>query len=68
MKVPAGYDGPAIEIVLKDSKAENLQVIIDTMVQSHLGSAKKIGMFLKNEEEDGDLSKVLIQRLNHFGK
>ena len=60
---PAGYSGPQIEIVLKDSKIDNLGELIDDMLKASI-KGKNIGMFIKNEEEDGDLSKTLIERVN----
>jgi hypothetical protein len=38
MKVPSGYVGPTIEIILKDTKADNLQEIIDGMLNNHIGT------------------------------
>ena len=67
MKKPSDYMGPDIEIVLKDTKADNLSEIIDGLVSSTIGPNKKVGMFLKNEQEDGDLCTTLIQRLKNCG-
>ena len=66
MKKPEGYSGPEIEIVVKDSKADNLAEIIDNLLKSNI-SGKKIAMYQKNEEVDGDLTKTLISRVNHNG-
>jgi nucleosome binding factor SPN SPT16 subunit len=52
---------------LKDNKADNLPEIIDNLISSTIGPNKKVGMFLKNEQEDGDLSTTLIARLKHCG-
>ena len=67
MTKPQGYEGPEIEIVLKDTKATNLSEIIDNLISSSIGSNKKVGMYLKNEQEDGDLSSTLIKRLESCG-
>ena len=67
MAKPQGYQGPEIEIVLKDTKAPNLPEIIDNLISTHIGSNKRVGMFLKNEQEDGDLSSTLIKRLGACG-
>ena len=67
MTKPQGYEGPEIEIVLKDTKATNLSEIIDNLISSSIGSGKKVGMYLKNEQEDGELSSTLIKRLESCG-
>ena len=64
MKKPEGYSGPEIEVVIKDTKADNLSQVIDDLLKKNV-KGKKIAMFQKNEEEDGDLTKTLIQRVKH---
>lgn len=53
---------------MKDSKEENLSGLIDSLLQSNVPSKGKIAIFQKNEKEDGDLSKTLIERIgsNNF--
>ena len=64
LRKPDDYSGPPIEIILKDSKADNLSEFVDNMLTSNLRSGDRVGMFQKNEEVDGDLSKILIERVN----
>lgn len=65
MKKPENYRGPEVEIVVKDSKADNLVEIIDNLLNKIDG--KNVAMFQKNEEVDGDLTKTLLSRVNHKG-
>jgi len=67
MKKPEGYTGPELEFVLKDSKEENLGGLIDNMLSKYIHEGKKIGMYMKNEQEDGELSKTLIERIKSNG-
>lgn len=64
MRKPDDYTGPPIETILKDSKADNIQEFVDNMLTNNLKTGSKVGMFQKNEEIDGDLSKILIERVN----
>lgn len=64
IKEPEGYNGPKLEFILKDNKEENLTGLIDSMLESNVPSKGKIGIFQKNEQEDGDLSKTLVERIN----
>jgi nucleosome binding factor SPN SPT16 subunit len=68
MKQPEDYTGPTVEFVLKDGKQENLSGLLDDMLKTNVTSGNKIAIFMKNEEEDGDLSKTLIDRIkaNNF--
>lgn len=67
MQKPEGYTGPEIEVILKESKCENLQEIVDDLLKKNI-TGSKIGMFLKNDQEDGDLTKTVIERIgaNNF--
>ena len=49
MKKPDEYDGPNIEIILKDTKTENLANLIDDMLRKYIPTAKNVAMFQKNE-------------------
>ena len=64
---PADYQGPPMEIILKPTNADNVQQIIDDMLSKNVTTGKKIGMFMKGEQEDGDLTKTLIERTKALG-
>ena len=61
MKKPEGYDGPSIEIVLKDQKADKDEIdriVQETLKQNIVG--KKVAIFQKNEQLDGPLSESVM--------
>ena len=64
MKRPENYDGPAIKVVLKDTKLEPEQLngFIDTLLTENL-PGKNVAIYQKNEELDGPLSEALMGRL-----
>ena len=68
MPKPLDYKGPELLFVLKDSKEENLAGLLDNMLLKYISGGNKIAMFQKNEEEDGDLSRTLVERIksNNF--
>ena len=61
MTKPLNYDGPSIEIVLKDQKAdkEQTQIIVEELLKTHI-SGKKVAIFQKNEQPDGPLSECVL--------
>ena len=63
MKKPDDYGGPEVEIVQKDSKTENLGEFIDNLLTTNTKSGNNVAMFKKNDQEDGDLTKMLIERV-----
>jgi len=62
MTKPQGYEGPSIEIVLKDQKAEKEQTkaIVDDLLETHV-SGTKVSIFQKNEKTDGPLSECVVE-------
>ena len=61
MTKPVGYDGPSIEIVLKDQKADKDEIdriVQETLKQNIVG--KKVAIFQKNEQLDGPLSESVM--------
>ena len=65
MKKREGEEGPTIEIVLKDQKADAAQ--IDSLILSLLANVttgKKAAIFQKGEKIDGMLSQSLFDQLN----
>ena len=62
MKKPDDYSGPEVEIVQKDSKTDNLNEFIDNLLTTNI-TGNNVAMFKKNDEEDGDLTKMLIERV-----
>lgn len=63
MKKPDDYSGPEVEIVQKDSKTDNLGDFIDNLLTTNITSGNNVAMFKKIDEEDGDLTKMLIERV-----
>jgi nucleosome binding factor SPN SPT16 subunit len=64
MKTPENYDGPAIQVELKDTKLDPSQ--LSTFVDSLLGAnlpGKNVSIYQKNEDLDGPLSETLMARL-----
>lgn len=53
------YDGPQLEILVRDPKLDNTADVIDKLLSnvkaSSEGAAAKVGVFLK-DKEDGDLT------------
>ena len=47
MKKPEGYQGPDIEVIVKDSKMaeDDLQTLVKKMLSDNLPSACKVGIF-----------------------
>jgi len=66
LQKPEDYNGPEIEVILKESKCDNLREIVDSLLKDNV-TGSKIGMFQKNEEEDGELSATVIERVNSLG-
>jgi nucleosome binding factor SPN SPT16 subunit len=64
MTKPQSYDGPAIQIVLKDQKADKdqTQAIVKEMLQTTI-SGKRVAIFQKNEAPDGPLSECVLDQL-----
>jgi len=64
MQRPENYDGPAISVVLKDTKLEPEQLngFIDTLLTDNL-PGKNVAIYQKNDELDGPLSEALMGRL-----
>jgi nucleosome binding factor SPN SPT16 subunit len=67
MTKPVGYDGPAIEIVLKDQKAEReqMEAIVADVVKTYI-SGPKVALFQKNEQTDGPLSECVLEQMKPF--
>lgn len=67
MKKPEGYAGPEVVTILKDPKVDPLPEFIDSILKSNI-SGKKIGIYMKNEEVDGDLTQTMLDRVkaNNF--
>lgn len=53
--------------MLKESKEENLKGLVDTLLNTHIAPGKNVAIYMKNEELDGDLSKVLIEQIGSNG-
>lgn len=64
MKTPENYEGPAIQVVLKDTKldAAQLSTFVDSLLNENL-PGKNVAIYQKNEELDGPLSEALMGRL-----
>ena len=67
MVKPSSYEGPAIEIVLKDQKAdkEQTQAIVEEVLKTHI-SGKKVAIFQKNEKLDGPLSECVLEYAKRY--
>jgi hypothetical protein len=65
MTKPQGYEGPSVEIVLKDQKAEKEQTkaTVDDLLKSHV-SGTKIAIFQKHEKTDGPLSECVLETMS----
>jgi Xaa-Pro aminopeptidase len=59
MDKPIGYEGPLIEIFVRDPKNESASDIA-TKILAKLESDAKVGLFLK-DKEDGDLTKSVYK-------
>jgi hypothetical protein len=64
MKKPDDYAGPVVEIIQKDSKSENLNEFIDDLLTKNITKGNNVAMFKKTDEVDGDLTKMLIERIS----
>jgi nucleosome binding factor SPN SPT16 subunit len=64
MAKPSNYEGPTIEIVLKDQKAEKEQTktIVDDLLKTYV-SGTKVAIFQKNEKTDGALSECVVEQM-----
>ena len=64
MAKPSNYEGPSIEIVLKDQKAEKEQTkaVVDDLLKTYV-SGTKVAIFLKNEKTDGALSECVVEQM-----
>jgi nucleosome binding factor SPN SPT16 subunit len=67
MVKPAGYDGPSIEIVLKDQKAERdqMEAIVADVVKTYI-SGNRVALFQKNEQTDGALSECVLDQMKNY--
>ena len=67
MTKPSGYEGPSIEIVLKDQKAEKDQTnaIVADLLKTYV-SGTKVAIFQKNEKTDGVLSECVMDQLANY--
>lgn len=61
MQVPQDYDGPKLELLVRDIKQDNTSDVIGQLV-SHIPSNSKVGIFTK-DATDGDLTKKLLEGL-----
>lgn len=61
MKTPDHYDGPAIQVVLKDTKLEpgQLTSFVADLLKQHL-PGKNVAIYQKNEDLDGPLSETVM--------
>jgi hypothetical protein len=59
MDLPMSYEGPQIEIFVRDPKTESASDIA-TKILAKLESNSKVGLFLK-DKEDGDLTKSVFR-------
>lgn len=62
MEQPMDYDGPQLEIILRDSKTENTPQVIE-QVLNHANHGRKIGIYLK-DKVDGPLTQAVIDALD----
>ena len=64
MKAPANYDGPAIQVVLKDTKLDpgQLSTFVNSLLNENL-PGKNVAIYQKNEDVDGPLSEALMASL-----
>ena len=61
MEQPMDYNGPQLEILVRDTKQDNTAEIIDKLV-SYIPAASgssKVGIFLK-DQEDGELTTSVL--------
>ena len=61
MEVPIDYDGPALEIVIKDTKCTNDQEVIENLLNNIDKRGSKVCMFLKDKEDGELIQKVLAE-------
>jgi nucleosome binding factor SPN SPT16 subunit len=59
MEAPVGYEGPQIEIFVRDPKTETASDI-STKILAKLEAKAIVGLFLK-DKEDGDLTKSVFK-------
>lgn len=64
MKAPENYKGPAIQVVLKDTKLDPAQLsgFVESLLAQHL-PGKNVAIYQKNEDVDGPLSEALMASL-----
>lgn len=66
MDVPMNYDGPSMEILVRDPKGENSAEVIEKLLSNVSGRNAKIGVFLK-DKDDGDLTTGTLKALDDKG-
>ena len=55
MEQPMNYEGPQLEILIRDAKQDNTAEVIDKLLSNINANPAKVGVFLK-DQEDGDLT------------
>ena len=65
MKMPEGFDGPTMEIEIKDSKLDQagLTGYVKEFFGKNLKDVKKVGFFSQNDTQDGQLSETVEAEL-----
>ena len=66
MEVPMDYEGPSMEVLVRDTKQDNTAQIIEKVLSFVKGSPAKVGIYLK-DKVDGDLTQATMDAIDQKG-
>ena len=60
------YNGPQLEVIVRDTRQDNTAEVIEKVLSSVTASPAKIGIFLK-DKVDGDLTQATLDTVDAKG-
>ena len=66
MEVPMDYEGPSMEVLVRDTKQDNTAQIIEKVLSFVKGSPAKVRIYLK-DKVDGDLTQATMDAIDQKG-
>lgn len=66
METPMDYEGPQLEVLVRDTKQDNTPQIIEKVLSYVKGSPAKVGIYLK-DKIDGDMTQATINAIDQKG-
>lgn len=66
MELPMDYEGPQLEVLIRDTKQDNTPQIIEKLLSYIKSSPAKVGIYLK-DKVDGDMTQATLDALDKKG-